>query len=174
MRSNFILLALGANIPSGDSSPPVASLERALAVIDSIPGLRLIGRSRWYRSAPVPPSGQPDYVNGAARFAGEVEPAEFLALLHRLEAEAGRVRGIANAARPLDLDIIGIGDLVRPGPGMSAPDPILPHPRAHLRRFVLEPLAEVAPDWVHPVLGQTPGALAAGLPEEDLSLLEGQ
>ena len=165
MRSDFILLALGANIASADCTPPVASLERALAAIASRSGLTLLGRSRWYRSAPVPPSGQPDYVNGAARFAGEVDPVEFLALLHRLEAEAGRVRAEVNAARPLDLDIIGIGDLVRAGPVLT-----LPHPRAHLRRFVLEPLAEVAADWVHPILGRMPAELAANLPQEDLSL----
>ena len=68
--------------------------------------------------------------------------------MQRIEARAGRRRSNANAARELDLDIIDIDGLVR-----AAPDPVLPHPRAHLRRFVLAPLAEVAPDWVHPRLG---------------------
>jgi 2-amino-4-hydroxy-6-hydroxymethyldihydropteridine diphosphokinase len=84
----------------------------------------------------------------------------------RIEAECGRERSMPNAARTLDLDIIGIGDVVR-----DAPDPILPHPRAHLRAFVLAPLADVAPDWVHPVLGQTAAALLAALPPQEIRVL---
>ncbi len=78
-----------------------------------------------------------------------------------IEAACGRQRGVANAARTLDLDIISMGDLIR-----DAPDPILPHPRAHLRAFVLAPLADVAPDWVHPVSGETAVALLAALPPQ--------
>jgi 2-amino-4-hydroxy-6-hydroxymethyldihydropteridine diphosphokinase len=84
-----------------------------------------------------------------------------LGALQALEAEAGRRRSTPNVARPLDLDIIAMGGLVR-----EAPDPILPHPRAHQRLFVLMPLAEVAPGWVHPVLGQTVEALIAALPDQ--------
>ena len=80
-----------------------------------------------------------------------------------IEAACGRQRSTPNAARTLDLDIIGIGQLVR-----DAPDPIVPHPRAHLRAFVLAPLADVAPDWVHPVLGRTASALLADLPPQEI------
>jgi 2-amino-4-hydroxy-6-hydroxymethyldihydropteridine diphosphokinase len=107
----------------------------------------------------VPPSGQPDYVNGLVRLEGTADPAGLLARLHAIEARAGRVRGPANAARPLDLDIIELNGLVR-----DAPDPVLPHPRAHLRGFVLGPLRDVAPDWVHPLLGIGAGALLRNLP----------
>ena len=65
-----------------------------------------------------------------------------------------------NAARPLDLDLIAMDGLVR-----AAPDPVLPHPRAHLRDFVLRPLCDVAPDWVHPALGLSAAALLARLGE---------
>jgi 2-amino-4-hydroxy-6-hydroxymethyldihydropteridine diphosphokinase len=74
--------------------------------------------------------------------------------LLEIEAQFGRERGLANAPRPLDLDLIAYGDLVEAGP-----DLILPHPRAADRRFVMGPLAEIAPDWVHPVLGQSAQAL---------------
>lgn len=76
-----------------------------------------------------------------------------------MEARAGRARPYPNAPRCLDLDLIALGDLVR-----TTPDPVLPHPRAHLRRFVLQPLAEVAPGWRHPVLGETVETLLARLP----------
>ncbi len=135
-------------------------------MLDGLPGSRLIGLSRWFESAPVPPSGQPYYVNAVAALRVDADPAVLLARLMTVEAACGRERGVPNAARTLDLDIIGIGDLVR-----DAPDPILPHPRAHLRAFVLAPLAEVAPDWVHPVLGRSAAALLAALPPQDIRAL---
>ncbi len=91
------------------------------------------------------------------------DPAVLLARLMALETAFGRQRGAANAARTLDLDIIGIGGLVR-----AAPDPILPHPRAHLRAFVLAPLADVAPDWRHPIFRRTAAELLADLPPQDI------
>jgi 2-amino-4-hydroxy-6-hydroxymethyldihydropteridine diphosphokinase len=126
-----------------------------------LPGLRLAALSRWYRTRPEPPlPGVPDFVNGVARLEGEVaDPAALLAALHAIEAGAGRRRPFPNAPRTLDLDLIAVGGMVR-----AAPDPVLPHPRAHLRRFVLEPLADVAPGWRHPVLGRSVEALLAGLP----------
>jgi len=139
-------------------------------MLDRLPGLRLSGLSRWYLTAPVPASGQPDYVNAVASLLLEpgytIDPAGLLAQLMEIEERCGRQRSVPNAARTLDLDIIAIGDLVR-----FAPDPVLPHPRAHLRAFVLAPLADVAPDWVHPVLGRTAETLLADLPGQDIRLL---
>jgi len=144
----MILIAIGANLPGPDGAPPIVTCRLAAQSLAELPGLRLTALSSWYASAPDPPSDQPDYVNGMARLAGQPEPAALLAALHAIEARAGRVRGAANAARTLDLDIIDCNGAVR-----DAPDPVLPHPRAHLRAFVLLPLREVAPDWVHPRLG---------------------
>lgn len=156
-----IFVAVGANLPGPDRAPPIATCRAAVAALDALPGLRLRGLSRWYRTAPLPPSGQPDYVNAVAHLSGDADPAALLAALQALEARAGRIRGMPNAARTLDLDIIAMGTLVR-----RAPDPVLPHPRAHERRFVLMPLAEVAPGWIHPVLRQTVEALIAFLPDQ--------
>lgn len=153
-----ILVAIGANLPAPDGTPPLETCRRAAGRLAALPGLHLQVVSRWFETAPVPPSDQPDYVNGVARLAGEADPAGLLAALRRIEASFGRERGAANAARSLDLDLIAMGALVR-----DAPDPVLPHPRAHLRAFVMVPLAEVAPDWVHPRLGVTAAALAARL-----------
>ncbi|HST74140.1 MAG TPA: 2-amino-4-hydroxy-6-hydroxymethyldihydropteridine diphosphokinase [Acetobacteraceae bacterium] len=162
----MILVAIGANLPGRDGEPPVETCRRAIAAMRDIPGVRLVAVSRWYETAPVPPSAQPDYVNGVARLEGDIAPAVLLARLQAIEAAEGRRRGAPNAARTLDLDIIAMGDLVR-----AAPDPILPHPRAHLRRFVLAPLAEVAPGWVHPVLHRPVEALIAGLPPAPMRLI---
>ena len=162
-----ILVAIGANLPGPAGAPPLESCRRAAAALDGLPGMRLLALSRWWASAPIPPSGQPDYVNGVAQLAGEIAPEALLAALKALERQAGRRPAARNAARPLDLDIIAVGRLLR-----RAPDPILPHPRAHLRAFVLAPLAEVVPGWVHPALGQTVEALLASLPPQRLTPIE--
>jgi len=143
----MILIAVGANLPTSAGSPPRETGKRAVAALGDIGGLRLTATSSWYESPPEPPSGQPFYVNAVARLEGEMDPAALLERLHAIEAAAGRERGARNAARTLDLDIVDLNGIVR-----CMPDPILPHPRAHQRGFVLIPLRDVAPDWVHPVL----------------------
>ncbi len=164
----MILIALGANLPGTDGSAPRATCEAAALALDTIPSLRRIALSRWWSTAPEPPTpGAPWYVNGVARCEGEIGPETLLAALQAIENAAGRVRPYPNAPRTLDLDIIAMGELVR-----QAPDPILPHPRAHLRRFVLQPLAEVAPGWRHPVLGQSVEELLTALPEAAMEPLQ--
>jgi 2-amino-4-hydroxy-6-hydroxymethyldihydropteridine diphosphokinase len=165
---SMALIGFGANLPGPSGQQPLETCRQGIALLDRFPGLRLVGLSRWYSSAPVPPSGQPPYVNAVASFLVEAAtgPAVLLAMLMEVEAAFGRRRGRPNDARTLDLDLIAIDGIVR-----SSPDPVLPHPRAHLRAFVLAPLAEVAPDWVHPVTGLTASALLAALPPQDIALL---
>ncbi|KAA2214964.1 2-amino-4-hydroxy-6-hydroxymethyldihydropteridine diphosphokinase [Teichococcus oryzae] len=163
----MILIALGANLPGPDGAAPLATCRAAAAALNNIAGLRLGALSGWWLTEPDPPgSGAPWYVNGVARCEGMAEPAALLAALQHIEQAAGRQRPYPNAPRTLDLDIIAMGAAVR-----DSPDPVLPHPRAHLRRFVLEPLAEVAPGWVHPRLGETVEALLACLPPADMQRL---
>ena len=154
-----ILVGLGANLPSPVHGSPVATLETALHRLGE-KGVSLLARSRWWESAPVPVSDQPWYVNGVAEVAATQGPEALLTLLHDVEAEFGRVRPYLNAPRVLDLDLLAYGDLVRAGPR----PPLLPHPRMAERGFVLLPLAEVRPEWRHPVSGRSLPEMIAGLP----------
>lgn len=161
----MIIVSLGANI-APENGTPRAALEAAIAAMGR-EGLIITARSRWYASAPVPASSQPDYVNGAVLVESGLDPWHLLARLHRIEAEFGRTRSERWGARTLDLDLIDYHGFAtfngwqsgRPGrPGELC----LPHPRAHERAFVLRPLMDIAPHWRHPVLGVTAAALLRG------------
>src|SRR5580704_3748548 len=139
----MILIGLGANLPSA-LGPPLATLEAALAALEKA-RVAILARSPWYRSAPVPASDQPWYVNAVASIATALGPVELLALLHQVEARIGRERRTRNEPRAVDLDILDYDGLVR------ADAPMLPNPRMQARGFVLLPLRDVAPGWRHPV-----------------------
>ena len=156
-----ILIALGANLPTEAFGPPRAALEAALAELGRR-RLQVTRRSRWYESAPVPASDQPWYVNGVVEVETSLDPEPLLSLLHEVEAAFGRVRREPNAPRTLDLDLIAYGAVVRE----EGPPPLLPHPRMAKRAFVLLPLAEIRPEWRHPVLHRTAAEMAAELPED--------
>jgi len=162
----MILIAVGSNLP-GPNGSSRANCEAALDALTR-EGVRILRRSRWYRTPPWPESEtarQPWYVNGVVAVETTLDPAALLATMHRVEAGMGRVRGpdTVNAARPIDLDLIDYDGQVRDSL------PILPHPRLGLRAFVLRPLADVAPNWVHPVSGAPLGALLAALPKGSIA-----
>ena len=146
------MVALGCSLP-GSYPSREALLEAALAALAD-EGLMVAARSSWWRSAAWPDPTAPAYLNGVALVETGLTAADLLAALHRIEARFGRVRAEANAPRTLDLDLIAHGRTVLGGPA------VVPHPRAHERLFVMGPLAEVAPDWGHPVSGRTAADLA--------------
>ena len=113
-------------------------------------------RSRWYMSQPVPPSDQPWYVNGVVAVETALAPPALLEALLAVEAGFGRRRSAPNAARTLDLDLLDYD-----GTQCVSERLVLPHPRLHERRFVLAPLAEIAPQWRHPRSGKTAAELLA-------------
>lgn len=155
----MIFIGLGANLESPRFGSPLATLQAALRALDST-NSRIVASSGWYRSAPVPISGQPDYVNGVAQIETGSSPAALLAQLHEIEYEFGRERSIRNEARVLDLDLLAYDDQILDDPA----GPQVPHPRLHERAFVLLPLSELAPVWVHPRSGQEITTLIAALP----------
>lgn len=128
-------VALGANL--GDAR---ATLEAAFRALDEMPDTRLVTRSSLYRTAPIGVSDQPDYINAVAALDTALSPQALLDALLALEARHGRTREYPLAARTLDLDLLLYGDRVIDLPALR-----IPHPRMHLRAFVLMPLAEIAP-----------------------------
>lgn len=158
----MIYLGLGANLPS-EAGGPLATLEAALVDLQRH-NILIVARSRWYRTTPVPPSDQPCFINGVVAVRTPLSPSHLLETLHKVEAHFGRRRGVRNAARTLDLDILDYDGRVE-----EAPSLILPHPRMHERAFVLLPLREIAPAWRHPRLGLTVSALIAALPADQIA-----
>ncbi|MDB5469614.1 MAG: folK [Caulobacter sp.] len=148
-----MIVALGSNLP-GDYPDVPALLQAALKAFPAH-GLTVVARSAWWRSAAWPDPALPAYTNGVVIVETGLSVAETLSALHAIEADFGRVRQEANAARTLDLDLIAHGRTVT-GEGAVQ----VPHPRAHERRFVMGPLAELAGDWRHPESGETAEALA--------------
>jgi 2-amino-4-hydroxy-6-hydroxymethyldihydropteridine diphosphokinase len=149
-----VVVALGSNL-AGDFASSEALLEAALALFPQA-GLPVLARSAWWRSAAWPDPAGPEYRNGVAIVEAKGGPRGVLEALLCMEEQLRRSRGQRNAPRTLDLDLIAFGRQV-----VEAPDLVLPHPRAHDRRFVMGPLAEIAPAWRHPVSGRTAAELAA-------------
>ena|SRR6185312_8096986 len=150
-----IFIALGANIPSA-AGPPRATLKAALAALEAR-GVQILKLSSFRQTEAWPDPADPPFTNAVAQIQTELQPAALLGLLHEVETAFGRERSTPNAARTLDLDLVDYGGRVTQGRVE------LPHPRTAERRFVLEPLAEIAPGWRHPGSGQTVEALLAAL-----------
>lgn len=176
------VVALGANLSLRGAGPKV-TLERALAAMEDR-GLVIRIASRLFSTPCFPPGAGPDYVNAAALIETDRSPREVLDVLHGIEAEFGRAREQRWGMRTLDLDLVCWDDSVLPDPETyrhwldlppdqqvrSAPDQlILPHPRLQDRAFVLVPMADVAPDWRHPVLDLTVTEMIARLPSADVA-----
>lgn len=144
-----VIIALGSNLGASEDL-----LEAALADLASA-GLPILARSCWWRSVAWPDPTYPAYRNGVAIVEANGCPADVMITLLAVETALGRHRSVRNAPRTLDLDLIAHGRTI-----LNTPNLTLPHPRACERRFVMGPLAEIAPGWVHPVVGKTAEVLA--------------
>ena len=153
-----LLIGLGANLTPDGFATRQAGCEAAMVMLVNL-GVNIIRMSRWYESAPVPPSDQPWYLNAVAEAFTSFNAVETLAVLHQVEACFGRVRSLQNAARVLDLDLLDFGGQICDEVALK-----LPHPRMHERAFVLLPLRDVVADWEHPQTGKSLDALIDHLP----------
>jgi 2-amino-4-hydroxy-6-hydroxymethyldihydropteridine diphosphokinase len=153
-------IALGSNLESrfGDRE---ASLREAVRRIGGLGEVRAV--SSFYDTEPVGYLEQPRFLNGALLLETDLEPGALMRGLLSIERAMGRERvgAIAKGPRVIDLDLLLYGDVV-----MATEELTLPHPEMQERRFVLEPLADIAPVWVHPVLGVTVREMLAGLGRE--------
>ncbi len=173
-------IAIGSNLRTATRT----SLEIVVEALGLLApaGLRITSESRWYSAPAFPKGNGPDYVNGVVGFSTGLDAAAVLAALHEIEHSLGRTRLKRWAARPVDLDLLAFGAEIRPSRAVferwrglplaaqmqAAPDTlILPHPRLQDRAFVLKPWADIAPDWQHPILGQTVREMLAALPAAD-------
>jgi len=160
-----VLLGLGSN-EAGPWGEPAEAIERALAELDGR-GVIVTRVSRLIVTEPIGQPGQPRYANAVAAGETRLAPEALLTLLKELEHAAGRRPGPRWGARPLDIDLLDFARMVQGWDTAHDPEHpahlVLPHPELHKRRFVLEPLVEIAPAWRHPVLGMTAAELLAQL-----------
>lgn len=161
-------VAIGGNMQSvwGD---PEATVLRGVQMLADVVGVPIL-RSPLYQTPAFPAGAGPDFINAALTFEANLPARDVLAILHRIEAAAARVRDVRWGQRTLDLDLIACGSEILPTADVvqmwrdlpldqqmeMTPDTLLlPHPRLQDRSFVLVPLADIAPGWVHPALGQS-------------------
>lgn len=160
-----VFIGAGANLPHSSYGTPRETLEAAFEEL-ARRGVSVLRVSAWFATAPVPASDQPWYQNAVIEVATDLSADRLLAILHEVEEAFGRVRTTLNAPRMIDLDLLDFrGEIARGGAGLAT----LPHPRLASRAFVLRPLADLAPQWRHPVTGEAIQALLAALPADQVT-----
>ncbi|MBM3262140.1 MAG: 2-amino-4-hydroxy-6-hydroxymethyldihydropteridine diphosphokinase [candidate division Zixibacteria bacterium] len=152
-------IGIGGNI--GDR---LRNLTQAVTLLATYETLRIVRRSSWYETVPLGYTAQPRFLNGALAVETLLSPHDLLATLLTVERRSGRVRTLPNGPRTVDLDLLFYGDRI-----VTTPDLTLPHPGCAERAFVLVPLAEILPEFVHPVLQCSVASLLESLgPVDDL------
>ena len=161
----MIILGIGANLSHPKIGPPRASCGAALNILKKS-DVYIVQRSPWYESKPVPISDQPWYINGVVTVTTSLQPSALMQRLLAIELGLGRERSVPNAPRTLDLDILAYGDRIIDEADDSDLQLKIPHPRMHLRSFVINPLCDISPTWTHPILRCSATVLRDALPTD--------
>ena len=146
MNIHNIIISIGGNIKSKDGSHPIHVAKKAINCLENY-SIQVTDQSSWYETEPIPKSDQPNYFNCVVFAKTTLNELNVLNSLHDIENIFGRRRIAVNGDRVIDLDLIDHSNKI-----LENKDIIIPHPRAHMRRFVMEPLAELDKNWVHPIL----------------------
>ena len=146
MQNKKIIIGIGGNINSEDGSHPIKVAIKAIRYFKEY-SIDAIRQSSWYETEPIPKSNQPNFFNCIVFANTILNELDVLKSLHEIEYKLGRRRTSVNEARVIDLDLIDYSNKI-----FKNKEIIVPHPRAHQRRFVMEPLAELDKNWVHPIL----------------------
>ena len=146
MRTQKIIISIGGNIKSDDGTHPIKVAQNAIRYFKDS-SINVIKQSSWYETEPIPKSEQPNFFNCIVFANTILSELDVLKSLHEIEYKLGRRRKLLNESRVIDLDLIDYSNKV-----LKNNEIIIPHSRAHKRRFVMEPLAELDPNWVHPIL----------------------
>ena len=165
MNFQKIIIGIGGNIKSNDGSHPVHVAMNAINYLQNY-SIQVTGQSSWYESQPIPKSDQPNFFNCIVIANTLLNELDVLETLHKIEHKLGRRRKIANEPRVIDLDLIDYSNKI-----LKNNQIIIPHPRAHKRRFVMEPLAELDPNWVHPILKKNACTILKKLNNQNIKII---
>ena len=146
MKVNKIIIGVGGNLYSKDGMHPVELCTKAINTLVNY-SINVEKKSKWYSSQPIPKSDQPNFFNCIILASSNLNEYDVLKSLHEIEKKFGRKRNLVNEARTIDLDLIDYSSKVLQNNIIT-----IPHPRAHLRKFVMKPLSETFPKWIHPIL----------------------
>jgi 2-amino-4-hydroxy-6-hydroxymethyldihydropteridine diphosphokinase len=162
----MIIIGIGANLKSVLYNSIIEACEKSLQLIKES-NIDVICQSSWYETEPIPASSQSNFINGVICVKTQLSNLDLLKVLLSIETKMGRRRSEKNAERIIDLDLIAYHDDIIESELLT-----LPHPRLYQRAFVVRPIFEIAPDWRHPVLGVTVGALLPALADQKIKQLK--
>ena len=146
MQNKKIIIGIGGNIKSEAGTHPIKVGMKAISYFKDY-SIKVTNQSSWYETEPIPKSNQPNFFNCIVLANTILSELDVLKSLHEIEHKLGRKRRMVNEARIIDLDLIDYSNKI-----LINKEIVIPHPRAHQRRFVMEPLAELDKTWVHPIL----------------------
>ena len=146
MDNQKIIIGIGGNIRPDNGDHPIKVATKAITLFKDY-AINIIDQSSWYETEPIPKSDQPNFFNCIVFAKTVLNELDVLKSLHDIENRLGRRRRLVNEARVIDLDLIDYSNKI-----LRNKEIVIPHPRAHRRRFVMEPLAELDKNWIHPIL----------------------